>query len=301
MKLKKLCSLYLKNLSLDSKFYVVNDIKGHIKYHILDYFKDIDVEKITLDKMLGWKTYMAKKDLKDVYKRKIFIQLSTIFNFGLKTNLISSNPCRMITNFKDNDIHEYKIWTLDEFNTFINSIDLKKDFKFYVLFNFLFFTGVRRGEMLGLQWKNVYDDHVRIEKQVYKRTVTSCKSKASVRDVFISESLHSLLMELKSKSKYVEDEAYVFGGVYPLATTTIDRRLHHYIEKSGVKRITLHEFRHSFVTNYIAITNDVVGASSLAGHKSTTITLSIYSHAQDSLKKRGIKLIEEVYKKTVQK
>ena len=90
------------------------------------------------------------------------------------------------------------------------------------------------------------------------------------------------------------DEWFIFGGERTLATTTLDRKKDRAIKNVNIKRITIHQMRHSFVT--ILMDNQINPAtvSSLVGHSNPTTTLEHYTHSTDDSKKRALELSNEL-------
>ncbi|MBP3445545.1 MAG: tyrosine-type recombinase/integrase [Bacilli bacterium] len=66
---------------------------------------------------------------------------------------LKENVAKKVGNFRNNDLLSFgNIWTLEEFNKFINSVD---DIEYRTLFELLFFTGLRKGEALALCWNDI--------------------------------------------------------------------------------------------------------------------------------------------------
>lgn len=106
----------------------------------------------------------------------------------------------------------------------------------------------------------------------------------------------NLLAELKLSKK--PDKTYVvFGDYYDhISTTTLDRYFYDWIKKSGVKRIRIHDIRHSsasYLINKGAIPSMV---AQRLGHKSTAVTLDTYSHLYPSTEKEVINQMEDDFK-----
>lgn len=124
-----------------------------------------------------------------------------------------------------------------------------------LLFEFLFYTGARIGEVICLTWKDIdlQNKYVSITKTLYKihnNTPTSNKTHKN-RQIYLNDCLVKELANYKAiKMQYKDfsDDWYIFGDVFTLATTTLERKKHHYFNLCGVREITIHEFRHSHVS-----------------------------------------------------
>lgn len=109
-----------------------------------------------------------------------------------------------------------------------------------------------------------------------------------------------LLNDLKEYyKKYVgfNDSWYIFGGLIPLSRTTIGRKRDEYCKKAQVKRIRIHDFRHSHATLLVSNGLPITAISERLGHSETSMTLNIYSHAVPEDEKKITDLIENLDKK----
>ena len=121
------------------------------------------------------------------------------------------------------------------------------------------------------------------------------KTQSSVRKVYLNDSLYSLLLDFKSREMrdaQFKDSWFIFYREKPLSQTTIDRKKENAINKSGVKRIRIHDFRHSHASNLIADGIDIVAVSKRMGHSNINITLTTYAHLLDKSTEKLIDSIE---------
>ena len=161
-------------------------------------------------------------------------------------------------------------------------------------------SGMRRGEMLGLQWKDVDLDaavlNVRhsLEDTKAGLTLKSPKTKTGKRDIHIP----ALAVEVLRAHKAEQDELWLqleigiskgrnryvfetfkddtFGPVHPRAAT---RMFSTFIAKVNVPRITLHGLRHTAATSALRAGENILAVSRRLGHAKTSITLDTYGHA----------------------
>ena len=249
-----------KDATLYSKKIVLN------KYG--DIFSNKEISSITPLLVEKWKKEIDKYNLVTSSKQNIFNYFKTVFDFALKKHYIDINPFRIVENFeKDpNKIeikHEEELYlTPDEFNQFISVID--DDFwKFF--FSFAFYMGTRKGEQIALQWKDIdFTNHtVKIYKQIntkgLKKENIFIPTKNNVtRTLSVPNNLWSMIIYQYKKSSKIagfNDNFFVFGDNEYMSYTTIDRKKDHYFDLSGVKRITMHQFRHSHAS--LLISNNV--------------------------------------------
>lgn len=253
--------------------------------HLQPLYK-IKVEKLTLQQYKVFKEYLDKKDFNTDRKNKIHRFVCNIIDYCNMTYGIYNDIPRRCGGFKNNEIKkEMNFFTLDEFEKFIEQ---ENDIVFKSLFTLLFFNGLRIGEALALTWKDYKDNQINITKNLVvkvkgtKPYPNTPKTKNSIRRLPINDRVKTLLDELKTYYNDFDafsDDWYIFGGIKPLSETTITERKNTNCDKANVKRIRLHDFRHSCASYYIKYKNaPIILISKLLGHSKISITLDTYSH-----------------------
>ena len=97
----------------------------------------------------------------------------------------------------------------------------------------------------------------------------------------------------RSKEEYgYTPEWFVFGGAEPLSDQTIRRRLNEYADKAGVKRIRVHDIRHSHASLLINKGQNILIVSQRLGHSDVTQTLNTYSHLMPNVQKQIINALD---------
>ena len=227
---------------------------------IRDFFNDMNISSITVQTIREWAENLEKKGLSVKYMNKIKNVLDGIFDFAIKNYGLHSSPSKLYGRFQEkhekiiSDEEKIKYITLDEFNTFISCVE---DIMWKTFFTFAYYTGCRKGEIQALTWNdiNFETDEIRIIKTLtvkckQKYKITNTKNKEN-RKIKMNNLLHSTLFEYKKVvSRYTDftDNWFIFGNNYFLSQSTIDRKKDMYFKISNVKRITMHEFRHSHVS-----------------------------------------------------
>jgi len=227
--------------------------------------------------------------------KKAHTVMSAILNYAIKLEYLKNNVAREVGNVDVRDEKRINFWTIEEFKHFISSVD-KLVYK--ALFMVLFYGGLRKGEALALTWKDIDFDNnlININKTVYQRHVTSPKNKSSVRTIKMTQHTMNLLRELKLESKNKTDYV-VFGEFYDhIPETTIDRYFLKYIKAAGVKRIRIHDLRHSHASYLINLGNDIQIVSKRLGHANTSTTYDIYSHLYPNAEDEAIARMENDFK-----
>ena len=92
---------------------------------------------------------------------KLHVSLvSTIFDYAIKMQMVKENPCKNVTLPKP-DTKEREIYTLEEAQQLLELFDQEEEcnFKYVVFFTLAMYTGLRKGELLGLEWKDFDFEH----------------------------------------------------------------------------------------------------------------------------------------------
>ena len=185
------------------------------------------------------------------------------------------------------DADRLDFWTLEEYQKFIDTIEPES--MYFVLFEVLFWTGARIGEILALTVEDidVNTNQMHIDKTYYrtegKDVVTTPKTEQSVRTVELPEFLTA---EIKN---YI-DRCYgmpVDARIFPVVGEAVQHKLKRHTEKAGVKKIRVHDFRHSHVAYLINQGVEPLIIKERLGHKDIRITLNTYGHLYPS-KQRAI-------------
>ena len=198
----------------------------------------------------------------------------------------------------DKVIFLIQIWTLDDFSSFIQSVEGKC---YECLFVILYFSGLRIGEAVALKWTDYNGASLFVNKSLSRKAksgsyeIKEPKSPSSVRKVTLCDSVCDYLNQYKKSEEDKDgfsDSWFIFDGEYPLAENSITRHKDRAIKKAGVRRIRLHDFRHSHASNLIADGMNIVAVSKRLGHKDISITLNTYTHLLEKNNEELIKKLE---------
>lgn len=291
------------------------DKMSYYKNHIQDYFGSMKLSDITSRTIEDWKVYMTKKRQKNgkPYSERTINscleKLSGFLTFAVKMGFIESNPRHNVSKIRstkeeDPFSKQENFWELDEFNEFIECVD---DPYWHDVFEFMFQTGVREGELFALTWNNV-DFHrkkIRIRKSISPKMlerkntflVKEPKNKNSYREIDMSKDLYSMLKERFKACRNIDGftlDYYVFGDIKPLSRSTLARYLDKYIDISAVTRITPHGFRHSHASLLIKEKVDDNLIAERLGHTVTELRRT-YAHIYNSSREELINKLDSIF------
>ncbi len=161
-------------------------------------------------------------------------QLSSVFQFAVRLKKIKENPCRTVANFRSDD-GRTRIVTSEEEGQILAAMTGKME-KFRPFVVLALYTGMRRGEMLKLEWK-----HINFETGTITLTGDITKNRRP-RVLPMVESVRSVLLELRPKE---DASGGIFESILPgkvsQAITKVTRGL-------GLSDVCLHSLRHTFAS-----------------------------------------------------
>ena len=276
----------LKERSLKNKRYMID-------VHILPYFGERKVKDITASDIIQWQNTIREKGFEPTYERMIQNQMTALFTHAYNIYGLSVNPCKKVKKMGKSDANKLEFWTKDEYDKFIATI--KEDDRYYTLFEILFWTGCRIGELLALTVNDVdfVNNQIHINKTYYRMNredvVTTPKTEQSIRTIDIPEFLKNEIQE------YVERLYKPQGNdrLFPVVGEAVQQKMRRHIAKSEVKKIRVHDLRHSHVAYLIHQGVQPLIIKERLGHRDIKITLNTYGHLYPSAQKAVAELLNQ--------
>lgn len=197
--------------------------------------------------------------------------LNQIFDEAVVNGDIKFNPCLSVKVTKGAASQKRESATTSEEERILQSADV------WIFPIIALCTGMRKGEILALQWKDIdFDSEViSVTKSIYhvghKAHVKPPKTENGIRTVPLVNRLKSVLLPLKST-----DEEYVVSGKEPLQEYQFEKKYRDYQRITGVKA-TAHQIRHSFATLANEAGVEGKSAQEVLGHAQLSTTMDIYT------------------------
>ena len=258
--------------------------KDHIiKTKLLPYFGKLRMSSITPQQIIKWQNELLNykdengKSFSPVYLKTIQNQLSAIFNHAARFYNLKENPCKKAGSMGKKKNREMLFWTKAEYLKFADAM-MDKPVSFYA-FEMLYWCGIREGELLALTPADFdFDKETVTINKSYQRlhgedVITTPKTKKSNRTIkmphFLCEEMQEYLGMLYGLKK--KDRIFTVTKSY----------LHHEMDRgakaAGVKRIRIHDLRHSHISLLIDMGFSAVAIADRVGHESIEITYQ-YAH-----------------------
>lgn len=284
--LKTFVNMYFEDKKNELKERTINNKRYMMETHILPYFGEKKMNEIKASDIIQWQNQMREKGFSPTYLRMIQNQLTALFTHASNIYGLIGNPCKKVKKMGKPDAEELNFWTREEYDKFIATVN-KQD-RYYTLFELLFWTGCREGEALALTCNDIDFDNnqIHITKTYYrsggKDVITTPKTEQSVRVIDIPEFLKNELKEYTDRLYEYPADARIF----PVVAEAVQHKMKRHIVKAGVKKIRVHDLRHSHVAYLIHQKVEPLMIKQRLGHKDIKITLNTYGHLYPSEQKK---------------
>lgn len=290
MGFEQFIEIYLEDLKprIKATTYVT---KAYIfKAHIKSYFKEKSVSEISAMDILQWQNVLLSKRDENgkgyapTYLRTINNQLTAALNHAVLFYGLKENPCKKNKKMGKSKSKEMLYWTKDEYTLFAEAIKDKP--MSYYAFQILFWTGARLSELLALDRGDIDLEKrtLNINKQLQRvdgeNVITTPKSDKSSRVIDLPEFLCKELEDYFEMFYRIEADTRLFH----ISKSGLHHEMSRGAKLAEVKRIRIHDLRHSSVAALIALGFSLVQIAERLGHDSATITKR-YAHLYPSIQK----------------
>ena len=258
--------------------------KEHIiRTKILPYFSSRPINEIQPKDIIAWQNEMINsldnhgKPYSPVYLKTLHNQLSAIFNHAVKFYGLSSNPAAKVGNMGKAKSKEMQFWTQDEYKKFSYEM-MDKPVSFYA-FEMLYWCGIREGELLALTpadfdfergTVSITKSYQRIER---RDVITDPKTAKSNRVIKMPDFLVEEIQEYISQLYGIKDTDRLFE----ITKSYLKREMERGSKAARVKKIRIHDLRHSHISLLIEMGFSAVAIADRVGHESIDITYR-YAH-----------------------
>lgn len=289
-----------KNADLDMKFksfveLYTADVKTRLKEntwatkeHIIrtklePYFGKLKMCAITPQQIITWQNELINyrdeqgKAYSPVYLKTVNNQLSAIFNHAVKYYNLRENPCKKAGSIGKKKNREMQFWTKEEYLKFAGAM-MDKPLSYYA-FEMLYWCGLREGELLALTPSDFdFEKRTVSITKSYQRLngqdlITTPKTEKSNRVITMPKFLSDEIQDYLKMLYDIEPDARMFT----VTKSYLYREMERGAKEAGVKRIRVHDLRHSHVSLLIDMGFSATAIADRVGHESIEITYN-YAH-----------------------
>jgi len=268
---------------------------------ILPYFKEKKMNDISARDVIQWQNELLQMEGKNgkkysgTYLKTVQAELSCIFNHAVNFYELACNPARKAGPLGCGQADEMLFWTKEEYLQFIPTI-ADKPYSYYA-FELLYWCGMRLGELLALTPADLnFETKVLSITKSYQRIkgediVTKPKTRKSVRKIVMPEMV-SLEMKDFLDSIYGIEET---DRIFVITKSYLHHEMDRGVKASGVKRIRIHDLRHSHVSLLINMGFSAVAIGNRVGHENEKITYR-YAHMFPTIQTEMADKLDEQWK-----
>lgn len=278
MKFEDFWKMYCADMETRLREHTMRTKKYIVELKILPYFGDKRVNDITAADIRQWQNELIKMGYSPTYLKTINNQLSAIFNYAVRYYDLKSNPCVKAGSMGKSKAEEMDFWTGEEFRKFIDSVMNKR--LSYMAFMTLYWTGMRMGELQALNPKDIDLEKRTISiTKSYQRlgkkdVITPPKTPKSKRVITIPEFLAADIKDYMDSLYDLQENDRLF----PITKYYLEHEMQRGIKESGVKRIRVHDLRHSHASMLIELGFSPLEIANRLGHEKVETTLNTYAH-----------------------
>ena len=278
MTFESLMQLYLADMqnrlrqsTMSNKIHLINS-------KVLPYFKALRLNDIKPTTIRQWQNELMGQGYSETYLKTINNQLSAVLNYAVKYYGLHENPCHKAGSMGKKHAKEMLFWTKDEYSAFIKALEDKP--VSHLAFQILYWCGIRLGELLALtcadidleaKTLSISKSYQRINKE---DVITEPKTPKSNRTIalpsFLCDEISDYIQKLYNRNGSTQ--------LLPISKHSLHREMDRGCKLSGVKRIRIHDLRHSHASLLIEMGFSPNLIAERLGHENIETTLNTYSH-----------------------
>lgn len=276
--------LYIQDMEKRLRASTVVNKRFLIDLKIVPFFGRFPLNEIKPTDIRRWQNELTSyrdekgKPYSQTYLKTINNQITAIFNYAVKYYGLKENPCHKAGSMGKKNADEMEFWTKDEFARFIET--LKDRPASYAVFMMMYYTGIREGELLALTPADIdFTQGTLSISKSYQRmngkdVITPPKTPKSNRVVTIPEVLKTTLRTYMSRCYGLQPDDRLF----PYTKSFLYHEMEYGVHQSGVKRIRVHDIRHSHASLLVEMGFSPLLIAERLGHERVQTTMDTYSH-----------------------
>lgn len=263
-----------------------------IDLHILPYFKDRIVSDITPEDVAEWQTQLLGKKFSASHTRQLNAYLRMLFKYAVDYLRLPRSP--VIAQICKPQKGNIDFWTPEEYRKF--SEHIKDNIELYTAFEILFYTGMRKGELLALTMNDIdfQAKKIRINKTLAyvhgEYIMQPPKTEQSNRVIDVPEFLLAEIRNYTDKIYHLDPDQRIF----PRSRVWLGQAITRICPAIDLKIIRVHDLRHSHASVLIDLGANPLMIAERLGHKDIKVTMNIYAHLFQSHQEEIIQKLEKL-------
>lgn len=270
--------------------------ESQLRLHILPVLASKELSKLTPQHVQAFYSQMLKKGLSPQSIRLLHSMLHKAFDYAVRIGLLSRNICDAVTPPKI-ERSEMHVLTLEQIQQFLQAA---RGNRIEALFVLASVTGMRRGELLGLKWRDInfsegvlYVRRSLVELKggtIESEPKSTSGNRSIVLPPFVLEVLkrhrvYQVKMRLEAETWQDHDFVFCTSHGTPFAAGNLRTMFKDLLKKAGLPDIRFHDLRHSVATMLLSLGTHPKVVQELLGHRSIRITMDTYSHVMPTMQK----------------
>jgi integrase len=268
----------------------IDRYKGIVKNHLIPALGHIQLSKLNLRQIQNYYNADSESYAPSTIRYHHAV-LHKALDTAITWQLLNRNPSHAAI-IPPKHQPQFQIWVEEEIKKFLETAETSP---FYMLFLLALATGMRRSELLALRWRDIeiVPGRINISRSLHQTkskgyVITDTKSKSSRRTITLPSSATKVLESFKTDTVSTlllagytfSDDRLVFchADSKPLSPNSVTRSWNSLTQKAGVKKIRLHDARHTHASILLKAGVHLKVVQERLGHSSIQITADLYSH-----------------------
>jgi integrase len=227
----------------------IRGYRSQLNAHLLPAFGSMQIEDITEHEIERWRAGMsgsraARPVLSNKTKNHQLVLLHAIFRRAVKVYRLPRNPLDNVDRYRVRSSGDIEVFSPEEIWALVRAAASEVDGTIYMT---AAFTGLRRGELLGLRWRDIDFEAstIRVRASYAAGKLTTPKS-GKVRAVPLAPDVATTLARLSQRGRFVGEDDFVFAGEsgLPLNGDALSSRYERALAAAGLRRLRFHDLRH---------------------------------------------------------
>jgi integrase len=268
-----------------------------IMTHIIPFFANVDINDIDQFLVHDFYNEKIKAGFSSHYIQDMHALIRLLLRVAYKWKILKEDIASMLEPPKLKK-KEMNVWTIEQVNTFLK---FTKHSRYHPIFFLAAYTGMRKGEILGLSWDDINFDErtISVNKTLYRvkseNYLQEPKTPSSIRRIYMDDDIIRVLKKQKVKQNL---ERLKFGGAYKehnmvfaqetgemVNPNAVNGLYGRFIKQAGLPHIRFHDLRHTHATILLQMGINPKVVAERLGHASVRTTLDVYSHVTSTMKK----------------